>query len=101
MMAKGTWRGEMGEAVKKKDAVWPETVVEREDAKWETGSNGKGLLVRAASPPGACKDADNDDSITTNITIPVGMMQVSGQIGGPQQETNHTGRVVGGTPHSS
>ena len=100
-MATVMQRGEMGEAAKKKEADQPETVDEREDAEWEMGSDGKGLLVRVASPPGACEDADDDNSITTTITISVGMMQVSGQIRGPQQETNYTGRVAGGTPHSS
>ena len=93
--------GVTGEAAEKKVADQPETVDEREDAKWEMGSDGEGSLVRVASPPGACEDADDDDSITTTIIIPAGTMQVSGQIGGPQQETNHTRQVAGGTLHSS
>ena len=63
--------------------------------------DGEGLLVRVASPPGACDKADDNDSITMTFTIPVGTMQVLGQSVGPQHETTHTGQVVGGTLLSS
>ena len=93
--------GVIEEAAKGRGMVRQEMVDERGDVEWETGSNGDGSLVRVASPPGANDNADDNDTITTAFTIPVGNMQVLGHLSGPQHETNHTGHVAGGTLQSS
>ena len=71
------------------------------EVEWEMGSNGNGLLVRAASPPGANDNADDNDTIAMTFTIPAGNLQVLGHFSGLQHETNHSGQVAGGTSQHS